>query len=82
MSDSPLRTLARRAGLGRLLRVAYHTPVGRVRASILEGGPLEQRRTERGCREMVEAARRLPEIAPPEADDGWEVHYLTGAKYW
>ena len=77
-----LREAARRAGLGRALRLVYHTPVGLTRKSVREGGPLEQRRTERGRRAMVEAARRLPEITPPQADDGFEVHYLTGAKYW
>ena len=76
-----LRSIARRLGLGRALRVAYHTPVGLTRKSIREGGPLEQRRTELGRRAMVEAARRLPETTPPDADDGHEVHYLTGARY-
>lgn len=82
MSDSTLHDLARRAGLGRALRIAYHTPVGLVRKSIREGGPLEQRRTERGRLAMVEAAKMLPEQRPPDADEGYEVHYLTGAKYW
>ena len=77
-----LREVARRAGLGRALRLVVHTPVGLVRKSIQEGGPMEQRRTERGRQAMVEAARRLPEVVPPDADEGFEVHYLTGAKYW
>ena len=60
----------------------YHRPVGLVRQSIREGGPAEQRRTERGRLEMVAAAESLPELRPPDRDDGLTVHYLTGAKYW
>ena len=78
---SGLRDLARHLGLGRALRRIYHRPVGRVRDSIRNGGPLEQRRTEAGRRAMIEAARALPPLEAPDADGG-EVHYLTGARYW
>lgn len=82
MTESSLRSLARRVGLGRALRLVYHTPVGLARKSIREGGPLEQRRTEEGRRAMVEAAQSLPPLSVPSEDAGHEIHFLTGAKYW
>ena len=82
MSDFTFRNLARHAGLGRALRLMYYTPVGLMRMSIREGGPLEQRRTERGRLAMIEAAKCLPELRAPKDDEGFEVHFLTGAKYW
>lgn len=82
MASSVLRKLAQRAGLGPALRVVYHRPVGKLRKSIREGGPIEQRRTERGRLAMIEAAKALPPLQPPAADEGHEVHFLTGANYW
>ena len=68
-------------GLGRALRIMYHRPIGLARQSIREGGPLEQRRTERGRQAMMAAAERLPELTKPQGEAS-EVHFLTGAKYW
>jgi hypothetical protein len=48
--------------LGRFIYLAYHRPRSLVRASIREGGPIEQWKTERGRKEMEAAARRLPSI--------------------
>jgi hypothetical protein len=45
--------------LGRLVYLAYHRPVGCVKRSIREGGPIEQWKTERGRREMEQAAYGL-----------------------
>lgn len=41
---------------GRLAYLAFHRPLGMVRKSIREGGPLEQWMTERGRRAMEQAA--------------------------
>jgi hypothetical protein len=76
--------------LGRLVYLAYHRPVGCVKRSIREGGPIEQWKTERGRREMEAAAWRLPSIAPRDLGttgplDGGkpvEVQVLTGRKFW
>ena len=70
---SLLRTTLRRAGVGRTLAL--------IRRSILEGGPLEQRRTKNGRLEMVKAAKLLPEVAP-KGEPELRVHFLTGASYW
>lgn len=45
--------------LGRLVYLLYRRPVGCVKRSIREGGPIEQWRTERGRREMEQAAYGL-----------------------
>lgn len=77
-----LRDYARRAGLGRALRLCFHRPLGLVRQSILEGGPLEQRRTARGRGDMIEAAGNLPPLAAPAERLGRAVTFLSGARYW
>jgi hypothetical protein len=77
----PLRSLARSAHAGRLAYYAWHRPVGLLRDCIREGGPLEQRRTAAGMREMEAAAARLE---PPAAGDPrpLAVHLLTGRRFW
>lgn len=78
----PARGLATRLGAGELARRYYHEPLSNLRLAIREGGPFQQRRTELGRLEMVEAARRLPPLWPPAPDRGLEVSFLSGAKYW
>jgi hypothetical protein len=72
---------ARRLGLGRLVYTFYHRPAGAIRRSVREGGPLAQRRTALGRREMEAAAR---ELTPPPQGSGpaLEVHLLTGNRFW
>ena len=77
-----LKSAARRAGLGPVLLNCYFKPVGLVRNSIAEGGPLQQRRTELGRRAMVEAAAHLPPLDAPEIDNGATVAFVSGARYW
>src|SRR5690348_6013068 len=81
-TDSKFRTLVREAGIGRLVLNAYHRPLGLIRSSIREGGPLQQWRTECGRRGMIEAATLLPALKAPERGRGYEVHFVTGANYW
>ena len=66
---------------GRFIYHAYHAPVGTVQHFFSGGGPLERQRTERGRREMEQAAFALP---PPHHTDGpaLEVHLLTGRNFW
>lgn len=77
-----LKALAREFGMGRLLYRLYHAPIGQAKQVMLEGGPLEQRRTEAGRQQMVEAAKHLPPLAMPEGEERLRIHFLTGAKYW
>jgi len=79
---SQLAILARDFGLGRALLKYYHRPIGQACQSIDEGGPWEQKRTEIGRQEMVEAAKSLKPLHVPEGTRLLEVHFLSGAKYW
>jgi hypothetical protein len=45
---------------GQLLLRFYHTPVSRIRDSLRNGGPWQERRTERGRVAMEAAALTLP----------------------
>jgi hypothetical protein len=76
------RRLARSLGLGRAALALYHRPVGLVRKSIAEGGPLEQWHTERGRRAMRDAAACLPALAAPPVDRGARVAFLSGEVHW
>ena len=67
---------------GRFLYRAYHAPDGAVRAFLADGGPFEQRRTERGRVEMETAARTLPPLPPPDNPAPITLHLLTGRRYW
>lgn len=76
------RAVARKFGPGRAALYLYHRPTGLIRKSIAEGGPVEQWRTERGRRAMVESALVLPPLSLPEADSGASVNFLSGVNYW
>jgi hypothetical protein len=78
----PVGAIARRFGVGKLALRYYHAPVGNLRNTVLEGGPIEQRRTRRGRLEMIDAARRLPPLQPPIGASEVEVSFLSGARYW
>lgn len=77
-----LREFAKAIGLGKVALYAYHTPVGLTRKSIREGGPIQQLKTARGKREMIEKAGSLPEVRRPAADNGLTVYFMTGSRYW
>lgn len=66
---------------GQFLLRFYHTPAGRLRESIRNGGPWQERRTEAGRREMEQAAHVLP-LLPPAAGAPVELHLLTGRRFW
>jgi hypothetical protein len=71
----------RRLGLGKLALALWHQPIGRIRDSLRNGGPWQERRTERGRLEMEAAALTLP---PLLASPGrpLELHLLTGRRFW
>jgi hypothetical protein len=76
-----MKNFLRSLGLGRLALHLYHRPVNRVRDSLRNGGPWEERRTEAGRREMEAAARTLPAL-PAGAGAPVELHLLTGRRFW
>jgi hypothetical protein len=77
-----MKLVARRFGLGKLKLYGYYRPMGLIRQSIAEGGPIEQIKTERGRLQMVEAARKLPVLKCLPDPHGAKVNYLSGAKFW
>ena len=78
-----LTQLARRLGLGKLALHLFHNPVDRMRDSLREGGPFQQRRTELARREMEKAAAHLPPLRPADATVApLSPHLLTGCRHW
>ena len=72
----------RRLGMGRALYHLWHRPKGWCITCLREGGPWQQYRTERGRRAMAAAASVLPPPAPQIDAAPWEVHLLTGHRFW
>ena len=69
--------------LGRLFYLCYHVPLGAIRRSLREGGPLVQWKTERNRREMIHATDFLPTVPTTDAvQTPYQIHLLTGRKYW
>jgi len=70
-----------RAHLGPALYHIWHRPTGLLRRCLREGGPLEQRRTAQGRREMEAAAAQLPGL-PASAATPVALHVVTGQGFW
>lgn len=66
---------------GQFLLKFYHRPIGRIRQSLRNGGPIAERATEHHRREMVEAAADLGPLPSP-APDTPTVHLMTGRQFW
>jgi hypothetical protein len=77
-----LRSVSKGLGLGPVVLRYYHTPLGRLRQSIAEGGPLEQHRTEQARREMIAAAKVLPPLTARHGQDTVEIAFLSGQHFW
>jgi hypothetical protein len=75
-------SLAKRLQLGPLALRLYHRPLGKIRSTIRQGGPLAMRETERQRREMEASAENLPALvgAPPTSPLCF--HILTGRRFW
>jgi hypothetical protein len=65
-----------------LARRYYHDPLSRLGLSFREGGPFEQRRTERGRAQMIAAASALEPLENPPDGRPLEVTFLSGARHW
>lgn len=66
---------------GQFLLKFYHTPVSRIRDSLRNGGPWQERRTEQGRAAMEAAAPTLP-VPAVSSGRPLEVHLLTGRRFW
>jgi hypothetical protein len=77
-----LRGVSRGLGLGPAVLRYYHTPIAKLRQSIAEGGPWEQRRTERARHEMIAAAQVLPPLTARDGQDTVEIAFLSGERFW
>ncbi len=66
---------------GQFLLLFYHTPMNRLRDSLRNGGPWQERRTERGRAAMEATARTLPAL-PAFPGGPLELHLLTGRRFW
>ncbi len=66
---------------GKFLLRFYHTPVNRIRDSLRNGGPWQERRTEHGRAAMEAAAARLP-VPSVASGAALELHLLTGRRFW
>jgi len=73
----------RKLTIGRLVYLIYYKPLATVRRSIREGGPINQLVTESARQEMERTARELePVKASQQPSSSFEVHMLTGARFW
>jgi len=83
-THSTIKSLARSIGLTKLYRMTVRRPLGAIKKSIREGGPVEQWKTARGKSKMIESVRSLPSFDPPPQPSGQslQVHFLTGEDYW
>lgn len=77
-----LRGVSRALGLGPAVLRYYHTPIARLRQSIAEGGPSEQRRTEQARLEMIAEAKVLPALTAPHGQEAVEIAFLSGERFW
>jgi len=66
---------------GQFLLRFYHTPLNRLGDSLRNGGPWQERRTERGRAAMETTARTLPAL-PAFPGGPLELHLLTGRRFW
>lgn len=77
------RDLPRRLGLGKLALYLWHQPSDFLGDLWREGGPWQRRQTERGRREMEQAAAHLPKLAAvDETAPPRPLHLLTGKRFW
>jgi hypothetical protein len=67
---------------GQLLLHLYHQPVGRIRHSLRNGGPVAQWNTERQRRDMEAAAERRPMLPEFPGTAAAALHLMTGRLFW
>jgi hypothetical protein len=67
---------------GKLLLSLYYQPLGRLRRSIANGGPIAEWKTERQRREMEASAKRLPVLPEFPGSQPVSLHLMTGRQFW
>jgi hypothetical protein len=79
-----MKTMSRQLRLGRLFYTVYYYPLGLIRRSIREGGPINQFITRQGRMAMFRAALQLPSlnVADTSSQRSFDVHVLTGRRFW
>lgn len=77
-----LAETGRRLGLGKLALAFYHRPVGRIRESLRNGGPLAERETERQRQEMEMAAARFGALPTFPGGPAATLHLMSGRRFW
>ncbi len=77
-----LKQTARQLGLGQLALAVWHRPLGRLRDSWRNGGPIVERETERQRLEMAAAALGLPPLPAWPGAPRLTLHLLTGRRFW
>ena len=77
-----LPPILRQLGLGKLALGLWHRPLGRLRDSWRNGGPLAERETERQRRQMLAAASTLPPLPARPGSPRVTLHLLTGRRFW
>lgn len=79
---SGIGKVARQLGLGRMAYQLIYRPIGALRQSIREGGPIAQYRVERARQEMIAAAGKLPQLKDSGNALPYVANFLSGEKYW
>jgi hypothetical protein len=67
---------------GKAFLYGYHRPIGNLRKSINEGGPIVQWQTERARKEMEIAAEHMPSLPDFSPGAPMVLHIMTGSKFW
>ncbi len=65
-----------------MLLYLYHRPVGYIRHSISNGGPLAEWNTEQQRRKMEAAAEHLPALPEYPGTQSVTLHLMTGRRFW
>lgn len=67
---------------GEILLRYLHAPVGRLRDSMRNGGPLVERGTERERQKMESAAAQLPTLKEYPGTTPITLHLMSGRRFW
>lgn len=67
---------------GQILLKYFHTPLGRVRQSLRNGGPLAERITEGERVKMEAAAATLPNLPEYPGTSPLTLHLMSGRRFW
>lgn len=76
-----MTSLVQTLHLGRALYWSYHVPKGWVRKYI-QRDPIRRAIDERSRYQMEQAAYALPSVRIEPGDRPFEIHFLSGAKFW